>query len=112
MNSDTEKRMTFLLLLSRLVLLDAPGPKDVSPEYCFENEIRLTHAEDHTSKGFMDLYRGGGFVLKAKKGGRSGSANARGTRSYDRYLEHAFGQVVRLDTADGPTWNRPTAAAG
>ena len=75
--------------------LDSPGPKDSSPEYCFEKEIRLTHGDGTTTTGFMDLYRAGGFVLEAKQGGRPGSANARGTRSHDRYMERAFGQVVR-----------------
>ena len=75
--------------------LDSPGPKDASPDYCFEKEIRLTHGDGTTTTGFMDLYRAGGFVLEAKQGGRPGSSNARGTRSHDRYMERAFGQVVR-----------------
>ena len=75
--------------------LDTPGPKDASPDYCFEKEIRLTHGDGTTTTGFMDLYRAGGFVLEAKQGGRPGSPNARGTRSHDRYMERAFGQVVR-----------------
>jgi hypothetical protein len=75
--------------------LDSPGPKDTSPDYCFEKEIRLTHGDGTTTTGFMDLYRAGGFVLEAKQGGRPGSPNARGTRSHDRYMERAFGQVVR-----------------
>lgn len=75
--------------------LDSPGPKDTSPDYCFEKEIRLTHGDGTTTTGFMDLYRAGSFVLEAKQGGRPGSPNARGTRSHDRYMERAFGQVVR-----------------
>lgn len=75
--------------------LDTPGPKDASPDYCFEKEIRLTHGDGTTTTGFMDLYRAGGFVLEAKQGGRPGSPNARGSRSHDRYMERAFGQVVR-----------------
>ena len=75
--------------------LDRPGPKDASPGYCFEKEIRLTHGDGTTTTGFMDLYRAGSFVLEAKQGGRPGSPNARGTRSHDRYMERAFGQVVR-----------------
>lgn len=75
--------------------LDSPGPKDTSPDYCFEKEIRLTHGDGTTTTGFMDLYRTGSFVLEAKQGGRPGSPNARGTRSHDRYMERAFGQVVR-----------------
>lgn len=79
--------------------LDAPGPKDTSPDYCFEKEIRLTHRDGSTTTGFMDLYRAGSFVLEAKQGGRAGSPNARGTRSHDRYMERAFGQVVRYAQA-------------
>ncbi|MFN8011963.1 MAG: type IIL restriction-modification enzyme MmeI [Holophagaceae bacterium] len=78
--------------------LDAPGPKDTSPGYCFEKEIRLTHA-DGTTTGFMDLYREGCFVLEAKQGGKVGSPNARGTRSHERYLERAFWQAVRYAQA-------------
>ena len=35
--------------------LDSPGPKDSSPEYCFEKEIRLTHGDGTTTTGFMVL---------------------------------------------------------
>ncbi len=79
--------------------LEVPGPKDASPHYCFEKEIRLTHGDGSTTTGFMDLYREGCFVLEAKQGGKPGSPNARGTRSHERYLERAFGQAVRYAQA-------------
>ncbi|HET8901059.1 MAG TPA: DNA methyltransferase, partial [Holophagaceae bacterium] len=61
--------------------------------YCFEKDIRLAHGDGTTTTGFMDLYRAGSFVLEAKQGGGPGSANARGTRSHERYMERAFGQA-------------------
>lgn len=81
-------------------LLDAlglpkPGPKDTSPDYCFEKDLHLTNPDGSTTTGFMDLYLAGSFVLEAKQGGKPGSPNARGTRSHDRYLERAFGQTAR-----------------
>ena len=87
--------VSFLREFCEALDLETPGPKDGSPDYCFEKDIRLTHGDGSTTTGFMDLYRAGSFVLEAKQGGRPGSPNARGTRTHDRYMERAFGQAAR-----------------
>ena len=98
---------SFLRDFCEAVGLPLPGPKDRDPSYCFEKEVQLNHLDGTRTTGFMDLYREGAFVLEAKQGGaRQGTAfhsgsdrgpksNVRGTKSYDSYMERAFGQAVR-----------------
>ena len=77
--------------------LPVPEPKGPGATYCFEKDLKLTHLDGTTTTGAIDLYREGGFVLEAKQGSTRqapGSAPARGTRAYDRYMEAAFGQAV------------------
>lgn len=84
---------SFLREFCEALGLDTPGPKDASPDYCFEKEVRIAQADGSANTKFMDLYRAGCFVLEAKQGGTTGMPNARGTRSHDRYMERAFNQA-------------------
>ena len=77
--------------------LPAVDAKGFDSAYCFEMKIQLTHAEGRTSVGSADLFRAGCFVLEAKQASTAenpGSAPLRGTASYERYMERAFGQAV------------------
>lgn len=84
---------SFLREFCEALGLDTPGPKDSSPDYCFEKEVQIPQADGSSNTKFMDLYRAGCFVLEAKQGGRTGMTYPRGTRSYDRYMERGFNQA-------------------
>jgi hypothetical protein len=92
---------TFLLDLCEALEVARPGPKDQSPGYCFEKDLKITHLDGSTSTGSIDLHKVGCFVLEAKQGSKKGISGAkegaapiRGTRAYDVYMEKAFGQAV------------------
>lgn len=91
----------FLLDLCAALEIQTPGPKDQTPHYCFEKDLKITHLDGSTSTGSIDLYKEGCLVLEAKQGStkgrggvKEGSAPVRGTRAYDQYMEKAFGQAV------------------
>jgi hypothetical protein len=91
----------FLLDLCEALEIAPPGPKDQSPGYCFEKDLKITHLDGSTSTGSIDLHKDGCFVLEAKQGSKKGTSGAkegsapiRGTRAYDQYMEKAFGQAV------------------
>jgi hypothetical protein len=91
----------YLLDLCEALEIASPGPKDQSPCYCFEKDLKITHLDGSTSTGSIDLFKDGCFVLEAKQGStkgkggiKEGSAPVRGTRAYDQYMEKAFGQAV------------------
>ena len=84
----------FLLDLCEALEIEPPGPKDQSPRYCFEKDLKITHLDGSTSMGSIDLFKEGCFVLEAKQGSakgrggvKEGSAPVRGTRAYDQYME-------------------------
>jgi len=91
----------YLLDLCEALEIAPPGPKDQSPGYCFEKDLKITHLDGSTSTGSIDLFKDGCFVMEAKQGStkgrggiKEGSAPVRGTRAYDQYMEKAFGQAV------------------
>ncbi len=86
---------SFLTEFCQALELPTPSPGDSS--YCFEKRIQRLHLDGSTSTVFADLHREGCFVLEAKQGGArgsTGSAPARGSRTYDKYMEAAFGQAA------------------
>jgi len=88
---------SFLRELCEALEIEVPGPKDLSSEYCFEKDLKITHLDGSTSTGSIDLFKAGCFVLEAKQGStkeKKGSSPVRGTRAYDQYMEKAFGQAV------------------
>lgn len=73
-----------------------PEPKDSFSSYCFEKDLKITHLAGSTSTGSIDLFKEGCLVLEAKQGStkaKPGSTPVRGTRTYDQYMEKAFGQA-------------------
>jgi len=99
--SERANKDAYLLDLCEALEIAPPGPKDQSPGYCFEKDLKITHLDGSTSTGSIDLFKEGCFVLEAKQGStkgkgglKEGSAPVRGTRAYDQYMEKAFGQAV------------------
>lgn len=81
---------SFLRELCEALDLPIPGPKDLSPHYCFEKDLLATNLDGSTTTKFIDLYKEGAFVLEAKQASEAG----RRARGYDKALEQAFGQAV------------------
>jgi len=73
--SDTggKERANYQLFLTELCqLLDLPGPdpatqKDEDDAYVFERRVDIRHTDGNETRGYIDLYRRGHFVLEAKR---------------------------------------------
>ncbi|WP_376695499.1 class I SAM-dependent DNA methyltransferase [Wenzhouxiangella sp. EGI_FJ10305] len=68
-----KERANYQLFLTELCqLLDLPGPEPAGPEptrngYVFERRVDINHPDGSTTRGYIDLYRRGHFVLEAKQ---------------------------------------------
>ena len=73
--SDTggKERANYQLFLTELCqLLDLPGPepateKNADDAYVFERRVDINHPDGTQTRGYIDLYRRGHFVLEAKR---------------------------------------------
>ena len=67
------ERANYQLFIGELChLLDVEAPQPASDDtaenaYCFERRVTFRHGDGAASNGFIDCYRRGAFVLKAKK---------------------------------------------
>jgi hypothetical protein len=68
-----KERANYQLFLTELCqLLDLPGPEpggdnDEDDAYVFERRVDIQHPDGTTSRGYIDLYKRGHFVLEAKR---------------------------------------------
>ncbi|QKK02844.1 MAG: class I SAM-dependent DNA methyltransferase [Pseudomonadota bacterium] len=68
-----KERANYQLFLTELCqLLDLPGPEPAGPDpakngYVFERRVDINHPDGSTTRGYIDLYRRGHFVLEAKQ---------------------------------------------
>ncbi|MGB3119130.1 MAG: type IIL restriction-modification enzyme MmeI, partial [Verrucomicrobiales bacterium] len=128
-SSGAAERANYALFLSELCdLLDVPRPDPTSPDpaknrYVFERAVTRVAPDGTSSSGFIDLYRGGHFVLETKQGasdptidpdphGLTGAKapvksghGKRGSAAFDRALERAYhqarGYITALPSEDG-----------
>ena len=64
----------FLTELCRLFDLPGPDPATDDPErdaYVFERRVDIAHSDGKETRGYIDLYRRGHFVLEAKRVGQA-----------------------------------------
>jgi hypothetical protein len=72
-NTGGKERANYQLFLTELCrLLDLPGPQPASEdpaedEYVFEHRVDIHHLDGNISRGYIDLYKRGHFVLEAKR---------------------------------------------
>jgi hypothetical protein len=72
-NTGGKERANYQLFLTELCqLLDLPGPQPASDdpaedEYVFEHRVDIQHPDGNVSRGYIDLYKRGHFVLEAKR---------------------------------------------
>jgi hypothetical protein len=72
-NTGGKERANYQLFLTELCqLLDLPGPQPASEdpvddEYVFEHRVDIQHPDGNASRGYIDLYKRGHFVLEAKR---------------------------------------------
>lgn len=70
-----KERANYQLFLTELCrLLDLPGPEpagsdDSDDAYVFERRVDINHPDGTVSRGYIDLYKRGHFVLEAKRVG-------------------------------------------
>jgi len=70
-----KERANYQLFLTELCqLLDLPGPEpagadDSDDAYVFERRVDICHPDGTVSRGYIDLYKRGHFVLEAKRVG-------------------------------------------
>ncbi|MFP4209261.1 MAG: type IIL restriction-modification enzyme MmeI, partial [Wenzhouxiangella sp.] len=68
-----KERANYQLFLTELCqLLDLPGPEpagdnDADDAYVFERRVDIHHPDGTTTRGYIDLYKRGHFVLEAKR---------------------------------------------
>jgi hypothetical protein len=68
-----KERANYQLFLTELCqLLDLPGPEPASDDsgqdsYVFEHRVDIHHPDGSSTRGYIDLYRRGHFVLEAKQ---------------------------------------------
>ncbi|MDY7091568.1 MAG: type IIL restriction-modification enzyme MmeI [Acidobacteriota bacterium] len=79
------ERANYQLFLTELCeLLELPRPEPSTDErednsYVFERRVNFAHADGTESRGFIDLYRRGCFVLEAKQTGKKMDSASWGT---------------------------------
>ncbi|MEE4297689.1 MAG: type IIL restriction-modification enzyme MmeI, partial [Wenzhouxiangella sp.] len=68
-----KERANYQLFLTELCqLLNLPGPEpagdsDEDDSYVFERRVDVQHPDGTTTRGYIDLYKRGHFVLEAKR---------------------------------------------
>ncbi|AKS41184.1 hypothetical protein HNQ63_002541 [Wenzhouxiangella marina] len=72
-NGGGKERANYQLFLTELCqFLDLPGPEPASDDpasdsYVFEHRVDIHHPDGSSTRGYIDLYRRGHFVLEAKQ---------------------------------------------
>lgn len=106
--ADGTERANYQLFLSEVCeILDLPRPDPASKDternsYVFERTVDFHEADGSSSKGFIDLYRRGSFVLEAKQTGF-----ALGSQPQRAALLKAHGQAQRYARALPAEEGRP-----
>ncbi|MGD9887801.1 MAG: class I SAM-dependent DNA methyltransferase [Halothiobacillaceae bacterium] len=92
------ERANYQLFLTELCqLLDLPRPDPASDDtrdnaYVFERRVDMPHADGSVTRGFIDLYRRGCFILEAKQTGKeldSGGWNSAMLRAQNQADQYA-----------------------
>ena len=133
-NSGAAERANYQLFLSELCdLLGVPHPDPATPDtaqnsYVFERAVTFHHGDGTTSRGRIDLYKRGCFVLEAKQGTeysigddqeplssvvrdqilkRSKGIGTRGSSTWDNAMYRARGQAEQYARALPSEEGRP-----
>ena len=102
------ERANYQLFLSELCeVLNLPRPDPSSEDtrdnaYVFERKVTFRHADGTESRGFIDLYKRGCFVLEAKR-----VHNTRGTPGWDDAMLRAHSQAQQYARALPAAETRP-----
>lgn len=102
------ERANYQLFLTELCeLLDLPRPEPASDDtrdnaYVFERRVDIHHPDGSVTRGFIDLYRRGCFVLEAKQTGRELD-----TGGWDRAMLRAQAQAEQYARALPASEGRP-----
>lgn len=103
----TERQNYQLFLTELCALLDLPQPEPASHRledntYVFERKVIFHHADGTESRGFIDLYKRGCFVLEAKK-----TDQALGSQVWGNAMLRAHGQAQQYARALPAAEGRP-----
>ncbi|TSE24438.1 type IIL restriction-modification enzyme MmeI [Tepidimonas aquatica] len=102
------ERANYQLFLTELCeLLDLPRPEPASEDtrdnaYVFERRVEIHHPDGSSTRGFIDLYRRGCFVLEAKQTGKELD-----TDGWDRAMLRAQAQADQYARALPASEGRP-----
>ena len=106
--ADGSERQNYQLFLTELcTLLDLPQPEPASQRledntYVFERKVIFHHADGTESRGFIDLYKRGCFVLEAKK-----TEQTLGSQVWGNAMLRAHGQAQQYARAlPAAVWSR------
>lgn len=115
--SGAAERANYQLFLSELCeLLGVEPPQPSLPDdtlnhYVFEKAVQFPNRDGTSSRGRIDLYRRGHFVLEAKQGAEHGAPKAghgiRGSDGWDQAMVCAKNQAERYVRALPPSEGRP-----
>ena len=103
----TERQNCQIFLTELCELLDLPRPEPASRQtednaYVFERKVIFHHADGTDSRGFIDLYKRGCFVLEAKQTGQT-----LGSQVWGDAMLRAHGQAQQYARALPATEGRP-----
>ena len=103
----TERQNCQIFLTELCELLDLPRPEPASRQtednaYVFERKVIFHHADGTDSRGFIDLYKRGCFVLEAKQTGQT-----LGSQVWGGAMLRAHGQAQQYARALPATEGRP-----
>ena len=103
----TERQNCQIFLTELCELLDLPRPEPASRQtednaYVFERKVIFHHADGTDSRGFIDLYKRGCFVLEAKQTGQT-----LGSQGWGDAMLRAHGQAQQYARALPATEGRP-----
>ncbi|WP_205409729.1 class I SAM-dependent DNA methyltransferase [Pseudothauera hydrothermalis] len=102
------ERANYQLFLTELTeALELPRPEPASDDtrdnaYVFERRVDIAHADGSVTRGFIDLYRRGAFVLEAKQTGLELDSGG-----WDRAMLRAHAQAESYARALPPEEGRP-----
>ena len=105
-NAHGKERANYQLFLAELCqLLNLPGPEPATGEldqdaYVFERRVDIRHADGSETRGYIDLYKRGHFVLEAKRVSQEHASSG-----WDKAMLRAAAQadtyIRALPAADG-----------
>ena len=105
-NTGGKERANYQLFLTELCqLLGLPGPEPASDnpaddEYVFEHRVDIHHPDGTNSRGYIDLYKRGHFVLEAKRVSED-HASSRWDKAMLRAAAQADAYIRALPAEDG-----------